>query len=143
MPIYSQGVRTEGKRTLVQMHLLTPPSPQSPPLFHFFSTYYLECPNRGIDLAFVLDSSGSVGETNFRLERDFVSNIVLRFEVGPEATQVAVISYSGFAVVNFQLNNFTTQEDVLQAVSEVKYFDIEGEWRKGGTTEREKGGGRE
>lgn len=85
-----------------------------------------ECPNRGIDLVFVLDSSGSVGEVNFDLERNLVANVVGRFEIGPNATQVAVISYSGFAVVNFQLNNLTNRDSVLQAVSQVQYFDIPG-----------------
>ena len=93
---------------------------------------FVECPNRGIDLAFVLDSSGSVGEANFALERELVSSVVQRFDVGLDATRVAVISFSGFAVINFNLGNFSTQEDVLQAVSEVEYFDIPGGGRREG-----------
>ena len=85
-----------------------------------------ECPNRGIDLAFVLDSSGSVGESNFALERELVLNVVQRFSIGSDATQVAVISYSGFATINFQLDNFTNSSDLQQAISEVEYFDIPG-----------------
>lgn len=48
------------------------------------SLLYVECPNRGIDLAFALDSSGSVGEQNFALERQLVSDIVNRFAMTDE-----------------------------------------------------------
>ena len=74
----------------------------------------------------MLDSSGSVGKRNFGLEKDLVGNIVDRFSVGPEATQVAVISYSGFAVINFLLDNFKTNEDIQTAVDNVQYFNIPG-----------------
>lgn len=69
-----------------------------------------------------------MGEDNFALERQLVSDIVNRFDIGPTATQVAVISYSGFAVVNFHLNNFTNRTDVQEAISQVEYFDIEGNY---------------
>ena len=55
-----------------------------------------------------------------------MTDIVTRFRIGSDATQVSVISYSGFAVVNFLLKDFTNRSDVLQAVSEVEYFDIPG-----------------
>ena len=88
--------------------------------------YLAECPNRGIDLAFALDSSGSIGEKEFELESQLVSDIVDRFNIGPDATQVAVVSYSGFARVNFRLNNFTSREELQSAIEAVEYFDIAG-----------------
>ena len=67
---------------------------------------------------------------NFELERQLVSNVVERFRVGPDATQVGVVSYSGLARVNFRLNNFTTRVEVQRATAAVEYFDIPGkeEW---------------
>ena len=79
-----------------------------------------------IDLAFLLDSSGSVGPVNFKLEKKLVGDTIVRFSVGPGGTHVAVISYSGFAVINFQLNNFTTRDQIQSAVQQVQYFDIPG-----------------
>ena len=67
-----------------------------------------------------------MGEQNFDLERQLVSEIVDRFSVGPDATQVAVVSYSGFAVVNFPLNNFTRREDLQRDIAAIPYFDIPG-----------------
>ena len=63
---------------------------------------------------------------NFELERNLVSEVVRLFDIGPNGTQIAVITYSGFAVVNFRLNDHTNQTSVLQAVSEVEYFDLPG-----------------
>lgn len=67
-----------------------------------------------------------MGEVNFEFEKDLVSNIVERFSVGPKATQVAVISYSGIAVIDFHLNSFTTQETIQTAVENVEYSNIPG-----------------
>ena len=51
---------------------------------------HTECQTRGIDLIFVLDSSGSVGSSNFRNVRIFVSNLVSQLEIGPDNTQVGL-----------------------------------------------------
>ena len=67
-----------------------------------------------------------MGQANFELEKRLVNDTIQKLTIGPSATQVAVISYSGFAVVNFRLDNFTTRERVQQAVSEVKYFNVPG-----------------
>ena len=67
-----------------------------------------------------------MGRKNFELEKDLVANIVDRFSIGPQATQVAVISYSGFAVVNFNLSRHTTRDEILMAVEDVRYFNIPG-----------------
>ena len=67
-----------------------------------------------------------MGRKNFELEKQLVSDIVDRFSIGPNATQVAVISYSGFAVINFHLNDFPTRAAVQGATSQVEYFDIPG-----------------
>ena len=65
---------------------------------------------------------------NFALERQLVSEIVDRFSVGPDATQVAVVTYSGFARVDFLFNNFTSREEVQSAIAAVEYFDVQGKW---------------
>ena len=77
-------------------------------------------------MAFLLDSSGSVGPTNFELEKKLVNDLVERFAVGEMATQVAVVSYSGIANVNFHLNNFTTRAEVQSAVQSVPFCDKPG-----------------
>ncbi len=86
----------------------------------------LECPSRGLDLVFVLDSSGSVGERNFDLTKEFVASVVETFATGPDATQVGAIAFSGFANISFELDTFEDREGVLRGIEQIAYFDIPG-----------------
>ncbi len=86
---------------------------------------FTECPIRGIDLAFVFDSSGSVGRTNFELERQFAIQVTNTFNIGPEQTRIANIAYSGFARVSFFLDTFANRSTVTDALRQVEYFNIE------------------
>ena len=87
-----------------------------------FSWMFTECPARGIDLTFVFDSSGSVGRSNFNLERDFAIDVAQTFSIGPLDTQIAAITYSGFAEISFFLNSFNNQSSVTTALSKVEYL---------------------
>ena len=72
-------------------------------------------------MAFALDSSQSVGTRNFELVKDFISEVVERFAIGPQETRVAVVTYSDTAVVNFGFQNFMSREEVLDAVQSLTY----------------------
>ena len=87
----------------------------------------VECPARGLDLAFVLDSSGSVGFSNFQITKQFVENVTNTFAVGAQETRVGAIAFSGFANISFQLNNtFANRSELVQAIRDIVYFDIPG-----------------
>ena len=82
---------------------------------------------RGLDLVFVLDSSGSVGSSNFALVRNFVADVVVdTFEIGPDETQVGVITFSGIARTIFQLNAHSTTSTLLQAIQDIPFMDDPG-----------------
>lgn len=88
-----------------------------------------ECPARGIDLSFVFDSSGSVGQRNFELEKDFAINVTRTFSIGPLDTQIAAVAYSGFARISFLLDTFNNQSSIIRALGAIEYFDIPGNGR--------------
>lgn len=52
------------------------------------------------DLVFLLDRSGSVGAAGFEMQLGFVHSFLKYFEVTPNATRVAVVSFSDDAVVH-------------------------------------------
>ncbi|XP_050037008.1 sushi, von Willebrand factor type A, EGF and pentraxin domain-containing protein 1-like [Dermacentor andersoni] len=54
----------------------------------------------GTDLVFLLDRSGSVGHAGFETELTFVDNFLNYFEVMPNATRVAIVSFSDKVVVH-------------------------------------------
>ena len=80
-----------------------------------------ECQTRGIDLIFVLDSSGSVGSSNFQNVRSFVSNLVSQLEIGPDNTQVGLINFGSSTRIEFHLNTHQDSSSLLQAIANILY----------------------
>lgn len=73
------------------------------------------------DVAFLLDSSGSIGQQNFRLVKDFVHRVVQEMAIGKGHTRVGVASYSTNARMGFHLDDYLTKESVQDAISSIGY----------------------
>ena len=56
------------------------------------------------DLAFIVDSSGSISRKNFARMKQFLKLVVSEFNIGPEGTHVAVVVYSTNAQVVHTFN---------------------------------------
>ena len=82
---------------------------------------HAECSVSGLDLYFVLDSSGSVGSSNFQLMKSFVYDVVNGFDIGAEDTQVGVISFSSTARFHFYLNTYNDKTSLLAAINNIGY----------------------
>ena len=81
-----------------------------------------DCFIRGLELYFVLDASGSIGEENFERVRNFTSEIAGSFEIGPQGTQVGVIIYSQTAAFVFDLDDNSNRDDLLFNISQIPYI---------------------
>ena len=55
-------------------------------------------------MAFLVDSSGSIGRRKWRLMKEFVKKVTNVFNVGPDGTHIAVIAYSINAKLEFTFN---------------------------------------
>ena len=75
-------------------------------------------------MAFVFDSSGSVGETNFEREKQFAVDVTKTFTIGPSDTRIATIAFSGFAEISFFFDTHQNKSAVINALEEVEYFDV-------------------
>lgn len=53
-----------------------------------------QCTDQEVDLVFMLDSSGSIGSRNFEIAREWLISISKSFQIGPTATQIALIQVS-------------------------------------------------
>ena len=71
---------------------------------------------------FILDGSGSIGTTNFEKVRQFTSNVVDSFTVGPDAVRVGVIKFSDKPKVEFNLTKYETKADVQNKISKMEYL---------------------
>ncbi|XP_072041372.1 uncharacterized protein [Amphiura filiformis] len=82
-----------------------------------------ECAVEGIDLAFVIDGSGSIDAINFETTKSFVMRVVNGFNIGPNNTRVGVIQYAGSPVIEFDFDDYSTNADVQAAVTAIRYQD--------------------
>uniref|UniRef100_A0A667XRH9 VWFA domain-containing protein n=1 Tax=Myripristis murdjan TaxID=586833 RepID=A0A667XRH9_9TELE len=83
---------------------------------------YKRCKNVHYDLAFILDTSSSVGKENFEKIRQWVANLVESFDIGPDKTRVAVVRYSDRPTIEFNLGRHKTLEDVKRAARNIRYL---------------------
>ncbi|XP_074537530.1 collagen alpha-1(XX) chain-like [Halichoeres trimaculatus] len=82
--------------------------------------------NAAADIVLLVDGSWSIGRTNFRRVRDFLEGLMTPFLIGPNNIQIGLTQYSGDPRTEWQLNNFTTKDQLLEAVRNFRY--------KGGNT---------
>ena len=71
------------------------------------------------DVAFIVDSSGSIGRRNWVKMIQFLKDMVKAFNVGPQKTHIAVVAYSTNADVKFRFNRLTGS-----TVSEEGYYGL-------------------
>ena len=90
------------------------------------SPLHPEYPVRGLDLVFVLDSSGSVGELNFTVEKQFAINITSVFNIGPEATRVGGVAFSGATYFTLVLDSLLSSQAVRDGLTDIPYNDFPG-----------------
>ncbi|XP_040048668.2 collagen alpha-1(XX) chain [Gasterosteus aculeatus] len=78
------------------------------------------------DIVLLVDGSWSIGRANFRRVRDFLEGLMMPFHIGPDHIQIGLTQYSGDPRTEWQLNSFTTKDQLLEAVRNFRY--------KGGNT---------
>lgn len=72
-------------------------------------------------MVFVLDSSGSVGEQNFTMMKEFVKEVVQNLQIGPAGTNVGLITFSRYPVLRIHLGDYDDKNQLLAAVDNVPY----------------------
>ncbi|XP_055954370.1 uncharacterized protein LOC126812474 [Patella vulgata] len=75
-------------------------------------------------LTFVVDGSGSIGRDGFNTVRQFMIEVTNRLDIGPKMTQVAAVTFSHRALVEFYLNDHSTERSLNQAISEIEHPSI-------------------
>lgn len=57
-----------------------------------------------MDLAFLIDSSGSITRGNWKLLKAFIKDAIDAFDVSPKGTHIASVSYATRAIVDYRFN---------------------------------------
>lgn len=74
------------------------------------------CENMKIDIMFLVDSSGSIGNENFQKMKTFMKRLLEKTEIGPDKTHVGVVQFSDESKEEFQLNTYFTHQEVDDAI---------------------------
>ena len=85
---------------------------------------YISAPSCGsnpADIVFLLDSSGSVGTSNFQKQKDFVAHFAQSFDIGPRNVQIGVVTFATTPHNEFNLNTYHNKHDTVNAINHIGY----------------------
>ncbi|XP_048352900.1 collagen alpha-1(XXI) chain isoform X2 [Sphaerodactylus townsendi] len=80
------------------------------------------CRTAPTDLVFILDGSYSVGPENFEIVKRWLVNITSNFDIGPKFTQVGVVQYSDYPVLEIPLGTHDTNENLVREMESIQYL---------------------
>jgi len=70
---------------------------------------------------FVVDVSGSVQRHRVKAIRELLVSVVADLDVGPSATRVGAVYFSDASDTAFTLDQYTTRQDVQEALRRIPY----------------------
>jgi len=74
-----------------------------------------------VDLAFLVDSSGSVGKNNWQNMLRFLKTLSGKLTVAPDRARIAVVSYSDKATLQFGLDSHMTLISTEAAIDQIRW----------------------
>uniref|UniRef100_A0A8C7CUL0 Matrilin 2 n=1 Tax=Oncorhynchus kisutch TaxID=8019 RepID=A0A8C7CUL0_ONCKI len=80
------------------------------------------CKGKPLDFVFIIDSSCSVGPSDYDKVKIFITNILAFLDVGPEATHVGLLQYGSVVQNEFSLNTYSSKADVEQVVKAMDHL---------------------
>ena len=82
--------------------------------------YSTECQGFEGDVVFVIDGSDDIDEANWELQLQFVSDMILSFDVGFNAARIGVAQYGSSGDSLIYLNSNMVAEDIVDSVLNVE-----------------------
>ena len=74
-----------------------------------------------MDIAFIIDSSGSIRRSDFQKQKNFVKEIVKSFGLAPDHSQAAIVLFSTSASVQARFGQYATTEEFAKAVDALRH----------------------
>uniref|UniRef100_A0A3Q3FK60 VWFA domain-containing protein n=1 Tax=Labrus bergylta TaxID=56723 RepID=A0A3Q3FK60_9LABR len=101
-----------------QRSLTTNPSDQSVSS----QIFCLSCKDQPGDLIFLIDSSGSIEYDDYQKMKDFMKSVIGKSIIGQNDVHVGVMQFSDRQTMEFPLNSFYSQDEMLQAIGDMIQF---------------------
>ena len=80
-----------------------------------------KCTN-ALDLVILMDSSGSIGQSDFEKEKKFVYDLVSNLDVGFNETRIGIMTFSDTTEIITDFSKTTNKSDILNRISKIKYI---------------------
>ena len=74
-----------------------------------------------LDIAILVDSSGSIGKENYGKQKEFVKAVTRTFRLSRKRARVGVIVYSDQAVITKRFNKYFSQESLSRIIDTLPY----------------------
>ena len=74
-----------------------------------------------MDVAFLIDSSGSISFRNFRKVKNFVVELASKFDISPGGSRAAVVVYSTRATTRIRFTDYSTYGSFANAVQSLRH----------------------
>ena len=81
----------------------------------------LGCESNKLDLSFLLDESGSVGESDFEISKNFTATVLSDFNVGVDSVHVSVVTFDSSVSEQIHFHQYNSTVDVQSAVMAISY----------------------
>ena len=75
-----------------------------------------------VDIAMVVDESGSIGQSNFEKIKKFLGDIISRFSVAPFGAHFALVKYSTRPREVFSLTKYTDAAELHTVVRSMNFL---------------------
>ena len=76
-----------------------------------------------VDLAFLIDSSGSIGKVNWPKILNFMKTFSSKLTVSPDGARIAAISFGNDAMLHFGLDSHATLKSTQDAIDAMRWKD--------------------
>nr|XP_020644068.1 cochlin [Pogona vitticeps]XP_020644069.1 cochlin [Pogona vitticeps] len=75
-----------------------------------------------VNIAFLIDGSSSVGDSNFRLMLEFISNVAKSFEITEVGAKIAAVQFTYDQRTEFGFTDYNTKEMVFSGLRGIRYM---------------------
>ena len=74
------------------------------------------------EVVFILDASTNVGRQNFEKQKAVVKQLARLFDVGPEKSRAALVTYSTYPFTVIPLGNYTLLREFERTLNDISFY---------------------
>lgn len=77
-----------------------------------------------VDAAFVIDSSGSISDDDYKKQREFIKSITRSLDISPSHSHAALVLFSNDAEIKARFDSYRSTKDIQRAVDQLPHVKL-------------------